>query len=176
MMLYPFRWVAERLVDPSPCSASPFDIGDPLSTNLSPSLSNHAGQPSCDASADVGGPTYSTMNLVMSVPSSAAEVAVPLTGDLGDSCRVSSERLSGGGRDLPEVAVGVAEVPEVAPRRGCLLLHDAATGRHGVAHHLVHRLARGDDEVERDTPEAGSFGGDAGVSRRCLPLVQRQRR
>src|SRR6266508_3224609 len=94
MMLWPFRWVAERLVDPSPCSASPFDIGDPLSTNLSPSLSNHAGQPSCNASGGVGGPTYSTMNLVMSVPSSAAEVAVPLTATSATraGCRLSASQ------------------------------------------------------------------------------------
>jgi hypothetical protein len=52
--------------------------GYPLSTNLSPSLSNHTGQPSCDASGGVAGPTYSSMNLGMSVPPQQhAEVAVP---------------------------------------------------------------------------------------------------
>src|SRR5260221_14022742 len=65
--------------------------------------------------------------------------------------------LRGGGRDLPEVAVRVAEVPEVAPLCGSGCLHDAATGRHGLPHDLVHRRARRTDVVERDPTEAGSL-------------------
>src|SRR5438034_3954810 len=76
--------------------------------------------------------------------------------------------LVAGGRDLPEIAVGVTEVPEVPPLRLLGFLHDAATGRLGLAHDLVHRFLRRDDEVERDTPESGSLGGDAGILRRLL--------
>src|SRR5450755_3637274 len=66
-----------------------------------------------------------------------------------------------GGRGLPEVAVRVAEVPEVpTPLSGCCFLRDTATGRHGVAHELVHSFARRDDEVERDTLNRSGFGGD----------------
>lgn len=53
------------------------------------------------------------------------------------------------------MAVRVAEVSDVPPLSGCCFLHDAATGRDGVSHDLVHGFARRDDEVERDTPESG---------------------
>lgn len=68
------------------------------------------------------------------------------------------------GGDLPEVAVGVAEVAEVAAPLGAgRLLDDAATGSHGVAHHLVHSLARRDDGMERHSPETGTLRGDTSV-------------
>src|SRR5437867_1293169 len=47
-------------------------------------------------------------------------------------------RKLGGRRDLPEVAVRVAEVPEVPPLNGGCFLHNAGTGRRGLAHDLVH--------------------------------------
>src|SRR2546427_9096235 len=84
--------------------------------------------------------------------------------------------LVGGGRDLPEVAVRVAEVPEVPPLRLLGLLHDAAAGRLGLANDLVHRFLRRDDEVERDTTESGSLRRDAGVFGRRFPFVEGQRR
>jgi hypothetical protein len=79
----------------------------------------------------------------------------------------------GAGRDLPEVTVRVAEIPGVpTPLDGCCLLHDAAAGRDGAAHDLVHGVPRGDDVVERDAAEPGSFGGDTGVGGRRVPLVE----
>src|SRR5215470_1780479 len=81
------------------------------------------------------------------------------------------------GRDLPEVAVRVAEIPEVpTPLGGCRLLHDAATGRDGVADDLVDNVSRRDDAVERDATEPGPLGGDAGVGGRRVPFVEGQRR
>jgi hypothetical protein len=41
-------------------------MGDPRSTNLSPNLANHSGQPSWEASGGVAGRTWSTRNLFMS--------------------------------------------------------------------------------------------------------------
>src|SRR2546430_2515425 len=52
-----------------------------------------------------------------------------------------SRLLLRAGRDLPEVAVRVAEVPEVPPSSGSRFLYYAATGRHSVAHDLVLSLA-----------------------------------
>src|SRR5437870_6296420 len=63
---------------------------------------------------------------------------------------------SGAGRDLPEVAVRVAEVPGVPPLSGCCFPHHTAAGGHGVRHDLVHGFARGDDVMQGDAPESGS--------------------
>src|SRR6266511_2913935 len=52
------------------------------------------------------------------------------------------------GRDLPQVAVRVTEVPEVPVLRGCRFPCDAATGRHRLCHDLVHSFARRDDVME----------------------------
>src|SRR5215472_9617469 len=81
----------------------------------------------------------------------------------------------GCGGDLPEVAVGVAEVPGVpAPLARCCLFHDAATCCHRVGDDLVSGLAGVDDVVERNPAEPGSLGRDARVLGRCVPLVQGQ--
>src|SRR5438093_10628443 len=109
-----------------------------------------------------------TTIFLIAVPSEVVRIRGPLI--------FWASRALGRGRDFPKVAVGVAEVPEVPPLGGCCLLHDAATGGHGLAHDLVDGFARGDDEMERCTPEAGTLGGDAGVLGCCLPLVEGQRR
>jgi hypothetical protein len=70
-------------------------------------------------------------------------------------------------RRLPEVPIGVAEVPEIA-LGGRAFLHHGAAGHHGLAHDLVHGPAGGDDVVEGDAPEPRPLGRDAGVLGRGL--------
>ena len=63
-------------------------------------------------------------------------VELERTGALGRS-DVGSAALRSG-RDLPEVAVGVAEVAEVPPLRAFRGLHHARAGGDGLCHDLVH--------------------------------------
>src|SRR5438477_5513770 len=78
--------------------------------------------------------------------------------------------------DLPEVAVGVAEVAEVAPLRPFRSLHHARACGDGLGHDLVDGFLRRHDVVERDAAVPGPFRGHARILRRGLSLVQRERR
>src|SRR4051812_13643863 len=82
---------------------------------------------------------------------------------------------SGVGRDLPQVAVRVAEVAVVAgPLRRLRLAYDGAAGILRLLDDGVDSRGRVNDVMERHPAETITLGVDTGVLRRGFPFVERE--